>query len=298
MTLNRRRAVPLWLLGLLTFSGPVGMHIFVPALPAAAKDLHATPAALELTISLYILGLALGQLIYGPASDRFGRRPALLVGLSIFTIASVAGLFAPDIHTLVLARFFQALGGCSGLVLARAIIRDTSQAHEAARRLALTNLLVTAGPAVAPLIGSGLSAFWGWRTILAGLAALGAANFVLAWRMLPETRPEALFVSASRYARDYVGLLRSRRFLGYAIGGACATTSLYAFIACAPFILSTGCRSRRRPLSCAPRVWNLASQSSSESIDCAFFLDPLCGRRQRGQRRSCRFVSRLCDCRP
>jgi MFS transporter, DHA1 family, multidrug resistance protein len=230
------RTVPLWLLGLFTFCGTVGMHIFVPALPAAAKDLHATPAALELTISLYILGLAVGQLVYGPASDRFGRRPTLLVGLSIFTIAGVATLFAPNPHTLILARFFQAVGGCSGLVLARAIIRDTSQAHEAARRLALTNLLVTAGPAVAPLIGSGLSAFWGWRTILAGLAALGAANFVLAWRILPETRPEALFVSASRYARDYFGLLRSRQFLGYAIGGGCATTSLYAFVACAPFI--------------------------------------------------------------
>ena len=231
-----RRAVPLWLLGLFTFSGTVGMHVFVPALPAAAKDLHATPAALELTISLYILGLAVGQLVYGPASDRFGRRPTLLVGLSIFTIASIAALFAPDTHTLILARFFQAVGGCSGLVLARAIIRDTSQAHEAARRLALTNLLVTAGPAVAPLIGAGLSSLWGWRTILVGLSAVGVANLVLAWRILPETRPEALFVSASRYARDYVGLLRSRQFLGYAIGGGCATTSLYAFVACAPFI--------------------------------------------------------------
>jgi MFS transporter, DHA1 family, multidrug resistance protein len=147
-----------------------------------------------------------------------------------------AGLFAPDTHALVLARFFQAVGGCSGLVLARAIIRDTSRANEAARRLALTNLLVTAGPAAAPLIGAALSSLWGWRTILMGLTALGVANFVLAWRILPETRPEALFVSASRYARDYVGLLRSREFLGYAVGGACATTSLYAFIACAPFI--------------------------------------------------------------
>jgi MFS transporter, DHA1 family, multidrug resistance protein len=92
------------------------------------------------------------------------------------------------------------------------------------------------GPAVAPLVGAALSSFWGWRTILMGLVALGAANFVLAWRILPETRPKAMFVSASDYARDYVGLLRSRQFLGYAIGGACATTSLYAFIACAPFI--------------------------------------------------------------
>ena len=232
----RRPVPPLWLLGLLTFSGPVGMHIFVPALPAANKDLHATPVAMEMTISLYILGLAVGQLLYGPASDRFGRRPALLFGLSLFTIASVAALFAPDVHTLIVARFFQALGGCSGLVLARAMIRDTSQSHEAARRLALTNLLVTAGPAVAPLIGGGLSALWGWRTILVGLSALGVANFLMAWLLLEETRPEAMFVSASRYARDYVGLLRSRQFLGYAVGGACATTSLYAFIACAPFI--------------------------------------------------------------
>jgi MFS transporter, DHA1 family, multidrug resistance protein len=232
----RRPVPPLWLLGLLTFSGPVGMHIFVPALPAAAMDLHATPSALALTISLYILGLAVGQLLYGPASDRYGRRPALLVGLCIFTIASVAGVFAPNVHTLIVARFFQALGGCSGLVLARAIIRDTSLPHEAARRLALTNLLVTAGPAVAPLIGGALSGLWGWRAILAGLSAVGVANFALAWSLLPETRPEALFVSASRYARDYVGLLGSRQFLGYSVGGACATTSLYAFIACAPFI--------------------------------------------------------------
>ena len=242
----RRPVPPLWLLGLLTFSGPVGMHIFVPALPAAAKDLHATPVAMEMTISLYILGLAVGQLLYGPASDRFGRRPALLVGLSLFTIASVAGLFAPDVHTLIVARFFQALGGCSGLVLARAMIRDTSQAHEAARRLALTNLLVTAGPAVAPLIGGGLSALWGWRTILVGLSALGVANFMMAWLLLQETRPEALFVSASQYARDYVGLLRSRQFLGYAVGGACATTSSTRSSPARLSFLLIGCMLRAR----------------------------------------------------
>ena len=213
------------------------MHIFVPALPAAAKDLHATPAALELTISLYILGLAVGQLVYGPASDRFGRRPTLLVGLSIFTIASVAGLFAPDTHTLVLARFLQAVGGCSGLVLARAIIRDTSEAHEAARRLALTNLLVTAGPAVAPLIGGRAQQPLGMANNPDG--AQRPRRRQLRARVAHFARDasrSALFVSASTYAYDYVGLLRSRQFLGYAIGGACATTSLYAFIACAPFI--------------------------------------------------------------
>ena len=160
-------------------------------------------------------------------------------------------------------------------MLARAIIRDTSQPHEAARRLALTNLLVTAGPAVAPLIGGGLSGLWGWRAILIGLGALGVANFVLAWRMLPETRPEALFVSASRYARDYVGLLRSRQFLGYAVGGACATTSLYAFIACAPFIFVDRLHAperQRGTVSCAPRLRDLARQSSRKPVDRPFSL--------------------------
>jgi MFS transporter, DHA1 family, multidrug resistance protein len=236
MTSSQRLVVPLWLLGLFTFSGPLGMHIFVPALPAATQDLHSTPGVLQLTVSLYILGLAVGQLVYGPLSDRYGRRPALLAGLSLFTLASVAGLVAPDARVLIVARFLQAAGGCSGLLLARAMIRDTSHAHEAARRLALMNLLVTAGPAVAPLIGAALSSFWGWRTILMGLTALGLANLVLAWRVLPETRPEMANVSASRYVRDCLGLLRSPHFLGYAIGGGCATTSLYAFIACAPFI--------------------------------------------------------------
>jgi MFS family permease len=93
--IRRRPVPPLWLLGLLTFSGPVGMHIFVPALPTAAKDLHATPVALEMTISLYILGLAVGQLLYGPASDRFGRRPALLAGLSLLRLPASPGFSRP-----------------------------------------------------------------------------------------------------------------------------------------------------------------------------------------------------------
>ncbi len=236
MTAKRRAIAPLWLLGLFTFSGPVGMHIFVPALPAAAADLHAPASELQLTVSLYILGLAVGQLIYGPLSDRFGRRPALLTGLVIFTAASLAGLVAPDARALIAARFLQAFGGCAGLVLARAIIRDTSEGHDAARRLALMNVLVTAGPAIAPIIGGALAALWGWRAILLGLSALGVANLALAWRALPETRPDVAHVSARSHMRAYFALLRSRRFVGYAVGGGCATTSLYAFLASAPFI--------------------------------------------------------------
>ena len=220
----------------LTFSGTLGMHIFVPALPIAATDLGAGAAAMQMTVSLYIFGLALGQLVYGPLSDRFGRRPMLMAGLALYTAAGLAAALAPSANALVAARLLQAFGGCAGLVLGRAIVRDTAAPREAARRLALMNLMVTVGPGVAPLVGGALAAATGWRSIFYLLAALGVANLLFAWRLLPETGPSGANVKASRLARDYWGLLRSPVFLGYAIGGGCATTSLYAFIAAAPFI--------------------------------------------------------------
>src|SRR5271155_508654 len=129
-----RRHVPLWMLALFTLSGTLGMHIFVPALPSAAAGLHSSPGALQLTISVYIAGLAIGQLVYGPVSDRFGRRPTLIGGLVLFTISGLAALLAQSVDALIVSRLFQALGGCAGLILARAIVRDTAASHEATRR--------------------------------------------------------------------------------------------------------------------------------------------------------------------
>jgi MFS transporter, DHA1 family, multidrug resistance protein len=232
----RRLRVPLWLLALFTFSGTLGMHIFVPALPIAGKDLGAGIGAMQMTVSLYIFGLAVGQLVYGPLSDRFGRRPILMAGLVLYTIAGFAAACAPDVNALIAARLVQALGGCAGLVLARAIVRDTAAPRETARRLALMNLMVTVGPGIAPLIGAQLASAAGWRSIFVLLSGLGVANLLFALRLLPETRPSASNISAASLARDYWGLLRSPAFLGYSIGGGCATTSLYAFLAAAPFI--------------------------------------------------------------
>ena len=232
------RVVPLWLLALITLSGTLAMHMFVPALPDAARDLGATPSAMQMTVSIYILGLAFGQLIYGPFSDRFGRRPTLLAGLGLYTAASVVAASVFDPQSLIAARLVQALGGCAGLALGRAVVRDTAGAVDTARRLALMNLMVALGPGLAPIVGGTLATAFGWRSVFIALAALGAALILLTWRLLPETGNRASATNVATLARDYRGLVASRAFLGFALGGGCATTSMYAFVASAPFIFT------------------------------------------------------------
>lgn len=231
-----RPVPPLWLLALITLSGTLAMHMFVPALPGAARELGASAGAMQGTVSLYILGLAVGQLAYGPLSDRYGRRPLLLAGLLLYTVAGLAAALAPGVRTLLAARLVQALGGCAGLALGRAMVRDTAAPEGTAQRLALLNLMVTLGPGLAPLVGGALSEAYGWRSIFVALCALGGANIWLTLRRLPETGQRRAGVSAASLAREYGRLLRSPVFLGYAVGGGCSTTAMYAFFAVAPFV--------------------------------------------------------------
>ncbi len=217
-----------------TAVGTLGMHLIIPALPATAQALGVSEAAIQLTITLYLVGLAVGQLLYGPISDRFGRRPVLIGGLGLFTAAGALTALAPTAGTLIAARVAQALGGCAGLVLGRAIVRDAATPDRAAAQLALLTLVMSMAPAVAPAIGGYATAWAGWRAGFAMLAAIGAAATLAAWLFLPETNEGA----GGR--RSMLGpslrLLRSRTFCGYAIGGACTTTSFYAFMAASPFI--------------------------------------------------------------
>ena len=233
---GRSSTPPMWLLVTVTFSGTMAMHMFVPALPAAALDLHASAAAVQAAISVYILGLGFGQLFYGPLADGFGRRPTLLLGLAIFTVAGVVAALATSVQWLVAARPAQALGGCAGLLMGRAIVRDVSEPHELMSRMALLSLMTMIGPGLSPLVGATISADFGWRWIFVLLVGLGLFNLVATWRVLPETGSPHGTMNLRRVRDDYVTLLKTPSFLWFAVGGACITTSFYAFIASAPFI--------------------------------------------------------------
>lgn len=228
---------PLWLLVLVTLSGTTAMHIFMPALPLAGSDLQASPASMQQTITLYILGLAFGQLIYGPISDTIGRRPTLLVGLAIYLVSSIFALMAPTLEWLLIARLAQALGGAAGITLGRAIVRDTSTPERATKDLALLNLLTLVGPGLAPVLGSFLAEHFGWRAIYVFLVAIASVMVLCAWRLLPETHHQRSPLAFGRIARDYGQLLGNRRFVGFMVGGGCSSTALYPYLATSPYIV-------------------------------------------------------------
>jgi DHA1 family bicyclomycin/chloramphenicol resistance-like MFS transporter len=229
---------PLWLLVLITISGTMAMHMFVPALPDAARGLRTTAGEMQMAISIYIIGLAGGQLIYGPLSDAHGRRPTLLWGLAMYAAGGLAAALAPNLTTLLAARLVQGLGGCAGLALGRAIVRDTSPPEGAIRQLALLNLMIMVGPGFAPVIGGAVSSAFGWRAVFFVLAAVGLVTLFFAWRRLPETGQPTGRFGPRVMLRDYAELLRSPRFVGYALGGGMLTTCIYAFLAAFPFILT------------------------------------------------------------
>jgi MFS transporter, DHA1 family, multidrug resistance protein len=232
---SRGRA-PFPLIVAVTACGTLGMHLIIPALPATAQALDVSAGTVQLTITLYLIGLAIGQLVYGPISDRFGRRPVLLVGLTLFTLAGLGSAAAPNAWMLVVARILQSIGACSGLVLGRAIVRDSAAPDRAAAQLALLTMVMSAAPAIAPVLGGYATAWLGWRAAFALLAIIGAVTLGFAVVLLPETNALQASPGASLLL-NALRLFRSRAFCGFVLGGACTTTSFYAFMAASPFIL-------------------------------------------------------------
>lgn len=224
------------LLGALTAFAPMSIDMYLSSLPAIGRSLHAGPDQTQATLAAFFAGMAIGQFVYGPASDRFGRRAPLLIGVAVFFVASVVCALAPNIETLIAARFVQALGGCAGPVIARAVVRDRFSHTDTARVLSLMTLIMGLAPVLAPQLGGIVQFVAGWRGVfwtLVGFAALIGlwVIFALSESRSAETEAQA---RAENPLSAYVALFGMRRLMGYAIAGALNGAVLFTYISGAP----------------------------------------------------------------
>jgi DHA1 family bicyclomycin/chloramphenicol resistance-like MFS transporter len=227
------------LLAALTGLGPLSTDLYLPSLPDMGRAFGVATSQVQLTLSVFLLGFAVGQLFYGPLSDRRGRRPVLLASVAIYCIASLICTFAPTVGILIAGRFLQALGASGAIVLARAVVRDLYSGARAGKELSIMGAIMAVAPITGPLIGGVLHTLFGWRSSFAALLVCGLVLGWMAWRKLPETLkyPAPEVPSLSAMLRVYRDLLRQRVFLLYAGITAASYAGLFAWISSASFIL-------------------------------------------------------------
>jgi len=237
--MNLPMPFPVWLpalLGLLTAVGPISTDMYLPAFPAIEAALGGRPGTAQVTLATWFLGLAIGQITQGSLSDRFGRRGPLIVGTALYTLASVGCALAPDLATLSAMRFLAAIGGSASMVIPRAIVRDLSDGHAAARLMSQLMLVMGVAPILAPTLGGFVLATLGWQAIFWLATGYGVICIVIVWRSLPETLPPPRRVrlgpaeQISRYGSVFV----ERSFITHALIGGCSLFGLFAYLGGAP----------------------------------------------------------------
>lgn len=225
------------ILGALSAFAPLAIDFYLPGFPAMAAALGTDEQHIQLTLAVYFLGLSIGQLAYGPVADRFGRRVPLLVGVVLFTLASLACAFAPNLETLIAARFIQALGGCAGMVISRAIVSDKCDAVGSAKVFSQLMLVMGLAPILAPMLGGVLVNLYGWQSIFIALTLFSALAATAVALGLPESMPaDQPRLPLSGALRQYGRLLSDRVFLGHALTGGIAIAGMFAYIAGSPFV--------------------------------------------------------------
>lgn len=225
------------ILGALSAFGPLAIDFYLPAFPAMAQAFATDEKHVQTTLAAYFLGLSIGQLAYGPIADRFGRRLPLLFGVGLFVIASLVCAFAPTLDALIAARFVQALGGCAGMVLSRAIVSDRCEPIDAAKVFSQLMLVMGLAPILAPMLGGLLVSVSGWQSIFLVLSLFSALCLVAVYLGLSESMPAHLpRQPLSGALRQYGRLLRDRAFVGHALTGGIAIAGMFAYIAGSPFV--------------------------------------------------------------
>ncbi len=219
--------------------GPLSTDLYLPSLPAIGRAFEAGVGETQLTLSVFLVGFAVSQLIYGPLSDRFGRRPVMLAGLVIFLAASVFCAFAWSLEALLAGRLLQSLGICAGPVLGRAVVRDAWGADRSARILSYVGSAMAIAPAVGPIIGGFLETAFGWRSSFHALTLVALGLLVFVQLRLPETnrQPDPTALRPLRIAGNFLLLMRHRSYLGYMVIAALSYAGLFVFISGSSFLL-------------------------------------------------------------
>lgn len=234
--LHERLLIPL--LGALAAFGAMSVDMYLPGLPAIAKDLQASPADVQLTLSAFFIGFAVGQLVYGPVSDRFGRRPVLVGGILFYVATSVVCALAWNVDVLIAARLLHALGAGAAGVVVRSVVRDKFQGDLAARAYSLMMVVMLLAPLLAPILGGQVLEYFGWRAIFWFLSLFGAACFVAVLFMLPESHPPERRAQTSFWGMmgNYLVVARNRRTMGCIATSVAAFSGLFAYISGSPFV--------------------------------------------------------------
>jgi DHA1 family bicyclomycin/chloramphenicol resistance-like MFS transporter len=227
------------LLAALTAIGPLTTDMYLPSLPDIARHLNASTAQAQFTISAYLIGFAVGQIFYGPVSDRHGRKPVLIAAVALYCIASLACAMSTSIEMLITARALQALGGSGGIVLARAIVRDLYSGARAGRELSLIGSVMALAPVLAPIAGGLVQSGFGWRAVFLALVAAGVVGVCVVWLLLPETLTAraAEPVSIPSMVRSYRIVVRHPAYLAYLAITSASYAGLFAWISGAAFVL-------------------------------------------------------------
>jgi DHA1 family bicyclomycin/chloramphenicol resistance-like MFS transporter len=230
---RKQHVLTILILGSLSTVSPFSIDMYLPGFPAIAEDLGTSIANVQLSLTAYLVGIAVGQLIYGPLLDRFGRRMPMYVGLSIYLVATVACAFSTSIESLILMRFLQAVGGCGGLVASQALVRDLFPTNKTAQAFSSITLVIAVSPMIAPTVGGYLTAAFGWQSMFIALAAVTAMILAAVHFMLPEGRKadSSLSLKPKSVINNFLFVLKEPQFLVYNFAGGIATSAPFAFIA-------------------------------------------------------------------
>ncbi|MCX2741741.1 multidrug effflux MFS transporter [Pontibacter anaerobius] len=230
---RRQYFIIILILGSLATISPFSIDMYLPGFPAIAADLNATIAQVQLSLTAYLVGISVGQLLYGPLLDRFGRKNPLYVGLAIYVLTSLACAYTESVDSLILMRFLQAIGGCVGMVAAQALVRDIFPVNKTAQAFSLLTLVIAVSPMVAPTVGGYVTAAFGWHAVFVILAVITALIMLGVYFALPEGRQAdpSISLKPKPVLKGFLTVMKQEQFLLYALAGGIATAAPFAYIA-------------------------------------------------------------------